>query len=288
MNRFFPCLLLAVLIAGCSEDAPTTSTLRGSSFATLAEYVVLETIEVPTNEIGVISTTVLENGVTYKIRASGTFPIGGPGDGLADAEYADFSNPPASLLDNCGNVETGVDLGIGINDEVIDNVKTPFWGPYDSTHVYTVEWIGAGEILSFNYHDCNVGDNSGSLTVEILKAEEDSVEFMIDIKPGSDPNPINPGSKGVIPLAILGSEGFDVTTVDETTLSFGSGGASIAHMHAHLEDVNDDGFTDLVAHFRTQEVGVAAGDTELCLSAETTEGSFLEGCHNILTVPRER
>ena len=36
----------------------------------------------------------------------------------------------------------------------------------------------------------------------------------IDIKPGSDPNSINLGSAGVIPVAILSSEAFDATTVD--------------------------------------------------------------------------
>ena len=40
----------------------------------------------------------------------------------------------------------------------------------------------------------------------------------IDIKPGSDPNPINPGSNGLIPVAILSSEDFDATTVDPATI----------------------------------------------------------------------
>ncbi len=53
----------------------------------------------------------------------------------------------------------------------------------------------------------------------------------IDIKPGSDPNSINLKSKGVIPVAILGSAIFDVTYVDVTTLVFA--GASPAH------DLND-------------------------------------------------
>ena len=36
------------------------------------------------------------------------------------------------------------------------------------------------------------------------------MEIEIDIKPGSDRNSINPMSKGVIPVAILGSDEFDV------------------------------------------------------------------------------
>jgi hypothetical protein len=107
----------------------------------------------------------------------------------------------------------------------------------------------------------------------------------IDIKPGSDTNPINPKSRGVIPVAILGSAIFDVTTIDETTLAFGPDGAAIDHNHAHLENVNGDDYMDLVAHFRTQEAGIAFGDTEACLTGETLTGDAFEGCDDIVTVP---
>ena len=44
----------------------------------------------------------------------------------------------------------------------------------------------------------------------------------------------------MVSVAIFGSECFDVADIDETTVSFGPGGAPIAHRHAHFEDVNLD------------------------------------------------
>ncbi len=108
----------------------------------------------------------------------------------------------------------------------------------------------------------------------------------IDIKPGSDLNAINPSLEGDLPVAIVGSDSFDVANADPTTLAFGPSGASIDHSRGpHFEDLDGDGFTDLMVHFRIEETGIVFGDTISCLSGEGFNGNAFEGCDTVRTVP---
>ena len=106
------------------------------------------------------------------------------------------------------------------------------------------------------------------------------IEVQIDIKPASDPNSINTKSMGLVAVAILGSDTFDVLDVDVSTLTFGSAGASPAHS-GHLEDVNGDGLTDLVTHYVQKQTGLAVGDTQACISGTTTDGTPISGCDSV-------
>jgi len=110
-------------------------------------------------------------------------------------------------------------------------------------------------------------------------------EVVIDIKPGSFPNSINPDSKGVIPVAILTTDDFDATTVVPETVGFGPGDA--LPVHWALEDVDGDGDIDMILHFKTQDTGISEGDTEATLTGGTIDGIPISGTDSVRTVPPE-
>jgi len=114
------------------------------------------------------------------------------------------------------------------------------------------------------------------------------LDVPIDIKPGSYPNSINPKSKGVIPVAILNENFFDPGMIDPATVMFGPNGVEAPPVHWAYEDVDDDGDTDLILHFKTQEAGFEEGDTMGTLIAYLIDGKRIHAEDSVNIVPPKK
>ncbi|MCH7999584.1 MAG: cadherin-like domain-containing protein [Chloroflexi bacterium] len=156
-------------------------------------------------------------------------------------------------------------------------------GPAQLVGFFPDEGFVGTASMKYQISDGALFSNLATITFIVLAPPIISVS--IDIKPGGDPNSITLGSKGLISVAILTTPTFDATTVDANTVQLGPGAATKAHANAHVEDVDADGDLDLALHFRTPETGIAPGDTEACLTGETFDGTPIEGCDAIRTVP---
>jgi hypothetical protein len=137
------------------------------------------------------------------------------------------------------------------------------------------------------------GDRDGIAACDIgaFEVEPQVLSIEIDINPGFFPNIINTRMNFVISVALLGSENFDVADIDVTTLRFGPGEASPAHdltdlftYNNHLQDVNLDGFMDLMTHFPMQDTGIACGDESATLTGSLLSGYPIEGTDSVRTV----
>jgi choice-of-anchor B domain-containing protein len=111
-------------------------------------------------------------------------------------------------------------------------------------------------------------------------------DAVVDVQPGSPWNRIPVFSRGLVPVALLGTDALPVGAVDGASLAFGPRGAPLAHRGCpHVADVNRDGRPDLVSHHRVHRTGLALGDREACLTGELADGTPFAGCDRVRTIP---
>ena len=179
----------------------------------------------------------------------------------------------------CGSIEVSTEEGVAELEitvgtlNVIGTVSAGQTLKYDIVDdELRIETSGEGEIpLTIN------GE-----TITVQAGEIFSVhEVQIDIKPGSDENPISCTSKGdgVIPVAILTTGDFDATTIDDTTVIFE--GARETHAQRHEEDVDGDDDSDLMFHFRQNDTTLTCKSTEATLTGRTFSGDLFIGTDSI-------
>ena len=212
-------------------------------------------------------------------------------------------SPDSSKLsftsDRDGNLEVYV---ADIANKVLSNVDRH---TFDGAQSNASSWSPDGQEIAYFHHAPNqihvvtafghppVDDNR-SLEGDGIYPDwspyltPSEIILAIDVKPGSDENPVSLRSKGVIPVAVLTTDDFDATTLDGASARLGPDGAGIAHRSAHYEDVDGDGRVDWVGHFRTQAIGLAADATDVTLTAQTLDGVPLSGSDVVSIVGKGR
>ncbi len=142
------------------------------------------------------------------------------------------------------------------------------------------------------------GDETATASTEAASTADGqapSPVLMVDIdaQPGSDPNSINLGAEGVIPVAIFSSDTFDATQVDPSSVILdGFEGVAVigipSDYTAHQEDVDGDGLLDLVVQVEVMNLNPGAvQDGVVWLAGCTHGGQPIEGTDAIIIVPPE-
>lgn len=120
----------------------------------------------------------------------------------------------------------------------------------------------------------------------------------LDVQPGSDPNTVNPASRGLLPVAVLTTADFDAADVDPATVTLGDRDGDDTpvatrrngSLMASFEDVDADGDDDLVLHFDVQALvdngDLTADSEELILRGLSTGGELLRGLDDVRIVGR--
>jgi hypothetical protein len=158
-------------------------------------------------------------------------------------------------------------------------------GQADAIPHHTIE---AGEVLECRVTPSDGIDRGDTVTTLCGDLDPTCIRVTIDVV-----SSIKTGKRGVVPVVVFGSEDLDVEDLDVDSLRFGPDGAATAHdltdpstWNEHLDDVNRDGFMDLMTHYRADESGIAPGDESADLVGLILGGRPLKGNGSIKTVGR--
>jgi hypothetical protein len=240
------------------------------------------------------------NELTYDVDASGTVgsPLGSTHnygiwfdrDGVDSYQAGMWGMVDGGTYNTSGvyNVAVtyhAVNPNLGTMFATINGVQQGFYTqtPYSGRppDIYPAGKSIVGDLTSLRVY-ANVGPGAAEVSNLTATGCPYWTDVQIDIKPGSDPNSINLKSKGVVPVAVLTAGTFGATLVDPNTVLF----ASAAPLRWAFEDVDGDGDTDVLFHFRTQELSLESG--EATLTGDTTDGKHVRGTDTVNIVPKDK
>ena len=174
-----------------------------------------------------------------------------------------------------GSTVTVYGTGFIVNNGTID----------PSGNFFTVDGIGTLQVTYADGTTISLLVFSSNVPIYLVDTSGGGpIEVQIDIKPGSDQNSINLKSRGVVPVAILTTDDFDAATIDPASVTF----AGAAPVRWNLEDVDNDGYDDMILHFRTQELDLDQDSTEATLTAHLLTQAIVSGTDEVRIVSSKK
>jgi hypothetical protein len=230
----------------------------------------------------------IQQGLSYKLKfwykgdSIGATPSGGV-IGISE----DFQNPGALRWLESSVANSSIEAANLVDDVEWQQYTVPF-DPFGPSTANCCRWgdgttRSAIRVMLEDFVD--PGQNAFFDDIEVWAERE----VQIDIKPGSDPNSINLGARGKIPVAILSSADFDAPAlVDPRSLLLAGVevnmiGKKNPDFQCSSEDVNGDGVDDLVCHFENL-LELSTGDTEATLLGMTFNGVSIFGTDSVRIV----
>jgi hypothetical protein len=220
---------------------------------------------------------------------------------------SDGSNIADAILDALAELTTDVwwtqDCGPALDVSLTPDV---YYGVSGNTVLNFTETIAVPNSTPPGDYNCTVTfvaneypEEGAEIGSQAIHVEVIPIPVPLDIKPTSCPNPINMTAKGVLPVAILGAEDLDVSTIDPASLAL----EGVAPLRWDWSDVatpfepwtgkadcwmdcteeGPDGYMDLTLKFKTQEVIAAVAEVAdgecrvLTLTGNFFDGRAIEG-----------
>jgi len=102
----------------------------------------------------------------------------------------------------------------------------------------------------------------------------------IDIRPGGYPNPVTPGSDGVVAVAILPEDGLDPKSLDVSTIRF-AGVAPVSSNFSYYGDLHENA---LCVYFNSKNLLLKPSDRIAILTGKLKDGTPVYGSDSVLVL----
>jgi hypothetical protein len=207
---------------------------------------------------------------------------------VPDVVNLKFTNEGNIVVGRHSNPIGSFDFGQLISMSILVDLPENTWSiTCNSEHLYTGQFFypypnrphlpGYIRTIRFNLADDLTDSVLAGTSIDNIKvigiSKPEIEEVAVDIKPGSCPNPLNVKSRGVLPVAILGSEEIDVSSINAASIRL----AGVGPIRSSYEDVatpvsdsdecncninEPDGLLDLTLKFETQKLVEAIGEVD--------------------------